>query len=190
VEINMNLIQQFHMLGQRQFAFEEGVTMLRHTKIELTQARSMAITWGQVTVISNAVLVPLNCIINAFELGAANTAYQKVVKVAYEHFAASGTRSDGNVTDALAHLKKALIAALAQKGAVHFIPGANILAGLAQDSWALWQSASDLSVNSKESAQLLGKLNAQIDAALKQLMRIGIERAQILDKMVTYTHTA
>ncbi|MGC3987165.1 MAG: hypothetical protein QM777_21835 [Pseudorhodoferax sp.] len=186
----MNLNQQFHMLGKRQLAIEDGLQLLRHTKIELLQARSSATTWGQVAVVANAVLIPLNCILNAFELGAATTVYQKVVQLAYEHVAASGTRSEGAVTEALALLKKSLVAALAQKGSVQYIPGVNILAGLAQDSWALWQSASDLSANSKESAQLFMKLERTIDEAMRQLQQLGVQRAQVLDKMVTLQRTA
>ena len=71
-----------------------------------------------------------------------------------------------------------------------FIPGVNILVGVAEDSLAAWQAANLVSSGSREMEMLAGNLDRQIAAANRQLMLLGMKRAEILTRLGTISRTA
>lgn len=111
----MNFVQQFEMLGRKQLAIQDGISLLNQIRIELSQARATADAWGTAAVIANVTLIPLNVIVNALELKAANTAYQVLVRQLYGKFDKSGTRLYGQAKTALSLLKQAIIEELKRK---------------------------------------------------------------------------
>src|SRR3954454_16434092 len=80
----MNLMQKFEALGRKQLALQEGIQLLQDAQFDLRKARGAADAWGITAVMANVTLVPLNCIVNAFELKAANSAYQAMVHALYK----------------------------------------------------------------------------------------------------------
>jgi hypothetical protein len=185
-----NPLQQFEALGRRQLALDEGIRMLQQIRLELSRDGAAAEAWGLTAVLANVTLIPLNVIVNAFELGAAKSVYEVVVREVYGKLARSGTRSDGKVKIALAELKKALVEVLKKKGATAYVPGVNILVGLAEDSWAAWQSITLVEGGRGERQQLAHRLQRQIDATQRELTQLGIVRAQLLAQMQLRARTA
>jgi hypothetical protein len=92
---DMNLAHQFEVLGGKQLAIQEGINLLRQAQLELGRARVAADAWGMMAVMANLTIIPLNCIVNAFDLKAANTVYKIVVRQLYSKFGKSGTRWTG-----------------------------------------------------------------------------------------------
>lgn len=186
----MNLAQQFDLLGRKQLAVQEGIQMLGGIQRELAQTRASADAWGLTAVLANATLIPLNVIVNAFELKTANTAYQILVRQLYGKFGQSGTRLDGHAKTALAVLRQAIVGELKRKALADQVPGVNILIGLAEDSIAAWQTAQRVQSGQQEMTALAVNLERTVLAAQRQLQRMGIERAQLLSRLQLHARTA
>lgn len=186
----MQLMTQFHMLGRKQLAFEEGIALMRQTQVELGHSIARAESWGMTAILSNIALVPLNCIVNAFQLKTAKSLYEVLVHQAFARYAASGKRTEGWQAHALSLLKDAIVSELKRKGLTDYVPGVNILIGLAQDSMAALQVAEKVGEGSSELRALAVRLDLRIAAATAQMNRLGIQRAQILDRIQLYSRTA
>jgi len=176
----MDTFAQFQMLGRKQLAIQDGINELRGLRSELRQLRSAANIVGTTAVVANATLIPLNCIINAFELKAANSAYQSLVRHLYDKLAKSGTRIDGQAKTGLAVLKLVVVGELKRRALTHFIPGVNIMIGLTEDSLALYQTMHTVAQGDREFAAQFANVDRNIDASVHQLMQIGIQLAEIL----------
>jgi hypothetical protein len=179
----MNLAQQFDRLGRRQLAIQEGVALLQQARGELRTNVAAANVAGMVAVLSNVALIPLNCIVNAFELKKAQTAYHAAVRFLYDKFAKSGTRADGHAKTVLEALKSAIAAELRAKGMAELVPGVNILVGLAEDSIAAFQTVTMVSGGQNEMSRLQAELDRRISLATRELLAIGVRRAELLDRL-------
>lgn len=186
----MNTAQDMAKVAQKQRILMEGIELLGKIQIELGQARASADAWGMVAVVSNATLIPLNAIINAFELGAAKSAYQILVRELYGKFAKSGTRLDGHGKTALSLAKQAIVGELKRKALTAYVPGVNILVGLAEDSLATWQAAKLVDTGSREMAARVMALDRQIVQSRMQLQRLGIQLAEMYAAADLYRRTA
>lgn len=186
----MNPAQQFHLLGRKQLAIQEGVDLLRQVQQELARTRRGGDAWGTIAVIANVTLIPLNAIVNAFELKTAQTVYQALVRELYGKFAKSGSRIDGHAKTALGLLKQGIVMELKRKALTQYVPGVNILVGLAEDSLAAWQVVQMVDAGSREVAAQADALNRKIDAAIRQLLQLGIQRADLLGRMQLQARTA
>lgn len=164
--------------------------MLNQAQRELTAARSAADSWGFVAVLSTLVLLPANCIINAFDLKAANSIYQLLVREVYSRMAASGTRQGGMTKAVLAALKKAIVEELKRKGLAQYVPGANILVGLAEDSAALVQVVQAVDEGGRDMRALATDIDRKIVAACAELLSLGAERALLIERVQTVGCTA
>lgn len=172
---------EFVMLGRKQLAYHEGIEMLRGIQVELARARAGADTWGFVAILANVTLIPLNVVVNAFELKAVGSLYQSLVRELYGKFAKSGTRADGHAKLALSVLKQAMVAELKRGSLAHYVPGVNIVVGLAEDSLAALQAVSAVEDGKREMAERAVALERKIAEATRQLVLIGIRRAELLD---------
>jgi hypothetical protein len=188
--MSTNLAMQLQVLGRKQLAVGEGLALLRDIRRELLAHSRSAEAWGSTAVLSNLVLIPLNVIVNSFELGAVNSLYQRVVREVYDRFSASGTRTDGHLATALSILKTSIQQALTAKGLTQHVPGANILVGLAEDSLATWQALDQVQSGRSEMLSRLRHLDHQILRAEQQLVQLGIQRAQVLDRLRVLNRTA
>lgn len=186
----MNLVTQFHMLGKKQLAIQEGIDLLRQIQMELSRTKSSADAWGMVAVMANVTLIPLNIIVNAFELKAANSLYQMLVHQLYGKVAKSGTRLDGHAKTALSMLKQAITEELKRKALTNYIPGVNILVGLAEDSMAAWQTIQLVGAGKQDIAAQAAAIERKISLANHQLIQLGINRADIHDNLLRIRHTA
>jgi hypothetical protein len=186
----MSPLQQLEALRRRQLVLDDGIRMLRQIRQELARDSASAQAWGQVAVLANVTIIPLNVIVNTFELGAAKAVYDVVVGEVYAELARSGTRSEGRVKGALAALKKALVETLKRKGATAYVPGVNILVGLAEDSWAAWQAVTLTQGGQGEARQLAMRLQAQIDRTQRELVRLGVIHAELLERLEVLKRTA
>lgn len=186
----MNLAQKYAQLGRRQNVIQEGINDLKRILAELADDRAAMDRWGTTAVMANVVLVPLNCIVNAFELGSVNTAYQHVAKMLYEKYAKSGTRAEGGVAKTVSVLKKGVLEALKAKGLKQAVPGANILFGLVEDSLAAFQTIQMVDKGQTEALDLSRQIRANIGRMVSELEAIGILRAQLLDQVQQIRRTA
>lgn len=187
----MDLARRFDVLGRKQFIMQEGISMLRETQLELARARASADLWGLIGVTANAVLVPLNVIVNSCQLGSAKTAYQMLVRQMYGQFGKSGTRiENGRAKKGLSLVKRAIVEELGRKGLSHMIPGVNIIVGLAEDSLALWETARTVESGRNEMNARAMQLERQISAIQRQLTRIGIELNDVLERGQALSRTA
>jgi len=186
----MNFAQQFEILGRKQLVIQEGIDLLRQVQAELRRSKVSAEGWSMAAILANAALIPLNCVVNAFELKAANTAYQALVRQLYGQFGKSGSRLDGHAKTALSALKQAIIEELKRKAMTDFIPGVNILVGLAEDSMALWRAVQLVTSGNREMQALVQSLDKKIDAATRELIQLGIKRAEIHRRMHAISRTA
>jgi hypothetical protein len=186
----MNLGQQFQTLGRKQLAIQEGIDLMMQCQSELARNRTSADAWGAAAIMANVALIPLNVIVNAFELKAATSLYQAVVRAAYDKFSRSGTRIDNQGKMVLALLKQAVAQELKRKGLTQFIPGVNILVGLAEDSWAAMEVSLTVKAGSSEMSAIAAGVQRKITGAHQQLMQLGVRRAEILAQMQTYARTA
>jgi hypothetical protein len=181
----MVTIHQFQTLGQKQIAIQEGIDMLSQIQSAQSQDRALASLWGNIAVMANVIIIPLNVVINACELKKASIIYQKivqiVVKTVYDKYAKSGTRSTGPVKDLLSNLKKLVAEELKARAMVDYIPAVNIIVGLAEDSWAAIQTAQMVEGGKSEMALQAINLQKRINDAKQQLIQIGIKRAEFLD---------
>lgn len=186
----MELTQQFVILGKKQVAIQEGIELLLQVQLELKRAQSSANTWGSVAVLANLTLIPLNVIVNAFELKKANTLYQRLVQQLYGKFASSGTRLDGHSATALSLLKQVVIDELRSKALAEYIPGVNILIGLAEDSLAAAKAIQVVESGRSEILAHTMVLERKIANARRELIRLGIKMAEILPRLEAYSRTA
>ena len=74
----MSLDRQLVVLTQQQISASEGLEMLRKVKEELDDNAGSMELWGMITILSNLVIIPLNCIVNALELKAADTVIKSI----------------------------------------------------------------------------------------------------------------
>lgn len=186
----MNIAQQDQALGRKQIAVQEGIDLLRQAQQEFNRHRASANAWGATAVVANVALIPLNVIVNAFELKAAQNAYQFLVQQVYSKVAKSGTRSDGHAKTALSLLKQAITGELKRKALTQYVPGVNILVGLAEDSLAAWQAIQLVEGGSREFAQQALALDRVINSAIQQMLKIGVQRAELLARMQVQARTA
>jgi len=186
----MNSFQQFQTLGRKQLAIQEGLEMLRTIQVDLVKTRSSANAWGNVAILANATLIPLNIIVNAFELKAAGSVYQMFVHTLYKEFGKSGTRASGHGKTLLATLKQVVVDELKRKSLKQFIPGVNIIVGMSEDSLALMQAAATVSEGGREMNGLAVQVDQKIRALARQLTALGIQRAEVLDRLQKQSRTA
>ena len=190
----IDLARYDERLRRRQVAYSEGLHMLRLTRSELVRTIDGANGWGLSAVLSNAALVQLNIIINAFVPGAPTSLFQSVSKYVYEQTAKSGTR--GETKEAKQAIKwageigKIATEYAKKRGMANMVPGIGILTGLAQDSIALFDVAKIVSEGQREMNQGLRSLDAKITETLKIIETIGIERALVHDAAKQLGRTA
>lgn len=186
----MDLAHQFEMFGRKQLAIQEGIDLLRNLQFDLSRTRSAADVWGTVAVLANVTIIPLNIIVNAFELKAANSLYQILVRELYGKYAKSGTRLDGHAKVVLLAVKQAIVAELKRKALTDYVPGVNIVVGLAEDSLAALQAIQLVESGSREMSARASDIERKIIAANGQLIQIGIKRAEILARLQIQARTA
>jgi hypothetical protein len=186
----VNISQQDQTLARKQIAVQEGIELLRQAQQEFGRHRASADAWGATAVVANVALIPLNVIVNAFELKAAQNAYQFLVQQVYGKLAKSGTRSEGHAKTALALLKQAIVGELKRQALTQYVPGVNILVGLAEDTLAAWQAIQRVEGGSREFAQQAAALDRVINAAIQQMLKIGVQRAELLARMQLQARTA
>jgi len=178
-------------ITNQQLAVGAGLDAMREARVQLQKDIASGQFWGGVAIFTNAVLIPLNVVVNAFEVGAAASLYQALAKEAYSQFSKSGTRIDNSkVKTGLKVLKKALVDTLASKGLKHYIPGVNILVGLGEDSFALFETASTVKEGSQEMRQILRQVDAKIAEANGQFLKLGIELDRLLTELQRRARTA
>ena len=192
--VRNQLYSQFLILDRKHIALKEGIRMLEETRIELVGSQDSMQFWGRTAIISNTILIPLNVIVNSLELKQANTLlkalYQELAKVIYEKFAGSGTRVDGKMKSILANLKKAIVEELKRKGLREYIPGANIILGLAEDSVALYQSMDMVNKGAGEASHQNFMIDKQVTRMKRELLKLGIERAELLRRAAIHSRIA
>lgn len=190
----MDLAKYDEKLRRRQMAYSEGLHMMRLTREELVKTISGANGWGLTAVLSNAALIPLNIIVNAFAPASPATWIQAVAKFVYEKKGKSGTRgqsSDAKMAIEVAGKIGEFAAEQAKnKGLKHMIPGVKILAGLAQDSIALIDVANEVGEGQREMNMQLRAIDRKMAEAIKMIQTIGIERALIHETASQIKRTA
>lgn len=186
----MNATQQFEILGRKQLALQEGVQLMQQVRTELARNAAAADAWGTTAVLANVALIPLNVIVNAFELKGANSVYQALVRQLNGKFGKSGTRLDGHAKTALALVKQVVIEELRRKAMRDMIPGVNILVGLAEDSLAALQAIQLVESGNREITTRAGAIERQLAAAIQQMLALGVRRAQLLERMQLLARTA
>lgn len=186
----MNYGRQFYILGNKQLAIQEGIICLQQIQSNLLVDQGAAAAWGKVAVLANVVIIPINVILNAFDLKKANTFYQIFVRQLYGQFGTSGTRLDGRAKIFLSVLRRVVMDELKYKGLMDFVPGVNILLGLVEDSLAAWQIIQSVEQGNGEVLSQVARLSANISAANHQLIKLGVKRAEILVLLQTYARTA
>jgi hypothetical protein len=188
---SLNLTDQFRRLGRRQAAVKDGIDILREARAQLANDATAANWWSSIDLFANAALLPLNIIINAFEAKAALTIYQKVVEEFYKQFSQSGGRiDDALIKEGLGSLKRAVVDHLRQKGLTKYVPGVNILVGVAEDATALFESARRHADGSNEMRTLMRQLDAKYAAAYSEFLKIGIEMDRLLTEIDRRNRTA
>lgn len=190
----MDLAKYDEKLRRQQMAYSEGLHMMRLTREELIKTISGANGWGLTAVLSNAALVPLNIIVNAFAPASPATLIQAVGKFVYEKKAKSGTRGGSTeaklAIDAAGKIGEFAIQQVTNKGLKHMIPGVKILAGLAQDSIALIDVANEVGKGQREMNMQLRAIDRKMAEAIKMIQTIGIERALVNDAVSRINRTA
>ncbi len=182
----MSLDRQLVVLTQQQISASEGLEMLRKVKEELDDNAGSMELWGMITILSNLVIIPLNCIVNALELKAADTViksiYQAIISTVYENYAKSGTRVDGIIAKLIKHFKAAVLGEIKRRGAKDMIPVANILIGLVEDTLALWQAIERSEGGKSEIKQLKANLDAKILTAERNIIKLGTMRLEVIEQ--------
>ncbi len=186
----MKLEKEFRVLGQKQYAIQDGLSLLQEVRSEMQRNRAKANLWGNLAVVANLVILPLNIVINAFQAKQATSAFRRVVQImaeeAYKNHGASGTRLEGNIKPALEILKTTLVQYLTSRRLIEYIPGVNMIVGMAEDSIALYQVANEVDRGGSEMKLLERRLDRQIQAATRELVNLGVRRAQILERVSKY----
>lgn len=186
-----NLSQIFQKLSQRQKAVREGMMAMQAARIELKKDMAAGQMWGTLAVLANAAMLPLNIVINAFDAKAAVSIYKKVVEQLYAKLSKSGTRIDNRLAkEGLGLIKKAVVEELTRKGLTRYVPGVNIIVGMAEDSVAFMETATMVSTGDREMRRLLDQIDAKIAAAQREFGNIGVEMERLLAKMDTIRRTA
>ncbi len=186
-----NLSQIFQRLSQRQKAVREGMMAMQAARIELKKDIASGQMWGTLAVLANAAMLPLNIVINAFDAKAAVSIYQRVVKELYAKLSKSGTRIDNKLAkEGLGLIKKAVVEELTRKGLTRYVPGVNIIVGMAEDSVAFMETATMVGAGDREMRRLLDQVDAKIAAAQREFGAIGVEMERLLAKMDTIRRTA
>ena len=185
----MNSADEFRKLGAKQLGIQAAIDLLTQTQNELGQARASADKWGMVAVVSNVTLIPLNVIVNAFELSAAKGVYQSLVRELYGKFAKSGSRIDGHGKYVLSLTKAVIVSELKRKGLTAYLPGVNILVGLAEDSMAAWQAIQLVEDGKHEMNGYAAAIERQIAQARMELQKLGIPYAEFRGKVDIYRRT-
>lgn len=187
----MSLSDDFAVLSKKEITLREGIDMLDGIRADLMLASDRAEVWGQVNVMANVVLVPLNCIVNAFELKGAGTLYQVLVKALYDRYAKSGTRNgDSKVAGLIGDLRRMVVEDLLRRALTEYVPGVNIIFGLAQDSLAAYRSMQLLQDARIEQRALVLRLDTQLAGLSSELRGIGIRKAQLFDRAQKLLRTA
>lgn len=149
---------------------------------------------GAIAIVSRAAMIGLNVIVNASQLGAAQTAlrqgwqgvarefYTQLAWEAYKQQGASGSGLtgglhswEGRVKLLLRGLKSGLVDELKRKGAARYVPGVNIIIGLSEDSLAFFSTAAMVSDGDREVQGIIRKVSAQIFRMEQELMKLGIQ---------------
>ena len=198
----MNDVHEFQVLMRKQLAIQEGIKMLEQIKTELVGIETMGTVLGAVAVTCRAVMIPLNVIVNAGQLGTAKRMLgvlgEQVSKVAiYQRHGASGTGLGGSLKSwegvaklSLSTLKAGIVAELKQKGLMHYVPGANILIGLSEDSLALAFAMQAMKEGGAEFRMAAQKQQGQLARMERELVSLGIvanrhlERVQVSQRTV------
>ena len=197
----MNDAHKFQMLMRKQLAIKEGIEMLGQIKTELIGIEAAGHAWGVLAVTCRAAMIPLNVIVNAGQLGTAKRLLgvlgEQVAKVAYQKYAASGTGLGGSLKSwegvaklSLSTLKAGVVAELKQKGLMHYVPGANILIGLSEDSLALAFAMQAMNDGSAEFRMAAQKQQGQLARMERELVSLEIVANQHLERMQLSQRTA
>lgn len=179
----MNSASQLSILRNKQLAFDESIQMLKQAKVELMQSGRAVDAWGKIGVLASLTLIPLNCIVNSFQMKTAKSIYQIFAHQLYGEFGKSGARLDGHAKKTFSLLKQAITAELKRKALTEYIPGVNILVGLAEDSVAALQMLQMTDTANKELGLLMVGLDRKISAATQQLQKLGIAHNAILEHL-------
>jgi hypothetical protein len=189
--VSSNLAGIFDKLAKRQRVIGEGLDAMRAARTQLQKDIASGQKWATVAVLSNAVLLPLNIILNAFDVGAVVSIYQAIVKELYAKLARSGTRIDNSIAkQSLALIKKAVADELKRKGLTNYVPGVNIIVGLAEDSFALMEVMSTVAEGGRETAALMRQMDSKIGQAMNEFIRLGVEMERQLTESDRRRRTA
>ncbi|MCB4805515.1 hypothetical protein QO001_005519 [Methylobacterium brachiatum] len=184
-----SLKKKLEITNNKSFAVSEGIELLKQAQTGLSISRDKMKFWNDFEVAMNTMIIPLNIIINAFELKTANGLYKLLVTEIYSKTAKSGTRTDGHASKALDILKKSLLEGVKKK-APDFVPGVNIIVGLAEDTLALYQSIERGKSGQMEAQSIEAGIKRNLRKAEKELEKLNIGRAQIYDAAGRVAKTA
>ncbi|WP_373515639.1 hypothetical protein [Persicitalea sp.] len=184
------LKSRYDVLATRQLIVAEGIKDMEEIERTLFSDAASAQSWGNFAVVIQAALVPLNVIVNAFEVKKATSIYQSIVKTLYSQYAASGSRNSKPTKEIFKVLGGVITDHLKSQALTEYIPGVNILLGFAQDSIAFFNTAVEVSNNSKEQSILFTNMRLQMDKAKKEMLKLGTERAIIHDRLTQINRTA
>lgn len=185
-----DLGQQFLLLEKRQFAMKEHISVLHQIRKDFESSASWSRFFGMSAVILNATLIPLNAIINAFNIKAAKGLYQKIVYYLYDEFGKSGTQNESYVTNLFAMAKSIIVSYLSKERLTDYIPGVNIILGFVEDTITLFKTVSDYNEGMQELQLIRQNLDRNLHRAIQELTNIGIKLGQIFDRAEVYTRTA
>jgi hypothetical protein len=189
-----NLNQQFEILLNKQLAFQDGIAMMEKAQMDFRSDSATADLWGKTAVFANAALIPLNVVINSFDLKGLSDGFNSATKFFYNQYkdkAASGTRiSNKTVKYSLAIIKSQATKQLVAKKMGQYVPGVNILMGLAEDSVALIETALMVESGSQQMSILKINMENKIAQMKRQLSALGVESADVLGKMQRVANTA
>ena len=187
--LNADDYSKYKMLSQKQMLQGDLVATLEEINNQLANDLHSGRAWGEVAVVSLAVLVPLNAILNAFEMKAPASMFEMFVKKAYEKFGKSGAHTEGNAKKALDAAQGIAVSFLKVKSK-EMIPVVNILFGLAQDSVAFYQAASNLQLADSEGKEYASNIQSQIFRAKNEILKSGIKMNVLLERTTLKSHTA
>lgn len=181
-----NPYQNFEISLKKQAAFQDGIAMMEKAQMDFRMERSAANVLGIAAVTCNAALIPLNVILTAFDLKAAANSFKGLTKFSYDiynNYSASGTRIDNTVVKhSLSEIKIIAANQLAKNGS-QYIPGVNILIGLAEDTIALAESMLTVKKGNLEMSILNANVETKITQMKRQLTSLGVESADLLKQM-------
>jgi len=130
---------------------------------------------GMVAVIAQSVLVPANMIVNAAPVGQARSLVQRLGKVLYEKYAASGTRIENEPANLIGMIKDVVIDELGRSGGGQWVPSVRLLTGLAQDSLALIETLQMVSQGSINSATTSNTLDLQLASVRMKIRQLKLQ---------------